>query len=54
MTNGSGEALADYQARVDSLIEFMSILEGISQRFISPTGPGLRMAARLLFPQKAS
>ena len=34
--------------RLDELITFMNLVDSISQRFISPSGQGLEMAAKLL------
>jgi DNA-binding transcriptional regulator GbsR (MarR family) len=41
-------AVKQHQERLDRMIEFMRLVESISQRFISPTGQGLEKAARLL------
>jgi len=38
-----------HNERLDQLIEFMRIVDSISQRFISPSGKGLELAAKLLF-----
>ena len=35
--------------RLDELIRFMSMVDSISQRFISPSGKGLQLAAKLLY-----
>ncbi len=35
--------------RLDELIQFMHIVDSISQRFVSPSGKSLRFAAKLLF-----
>ena len=37
-----------HNRRLDDLIEFVRLVDKISQRFISPTGQGLEKAARLL------
>ena len=42
------EAIHEHNARLDDLIEFMHLVEQISQRFISPTGKGLEVAAKIL------
>jgi DNA-binding transcriptional regulator GbsR (MarR family) len=41
-------ALTAHNDRLDDLITFMHIADSISQRFISPTGEGLQLAAKLL------
>jgi DNA-binding transcriptional regulator GbsR (MarR family) len=41
-------ALTAHNDRLDDLITFMRIADSISQRFISPTGEGLQLAAKLL------
>ncbi|MDY7110042.1 MAG: MarR family transcriptional regulator [Planctomycetota bacterium] len=41
-------ALRAHNDRLDDLITFMRIADSISQRFISPTGEGLELAAKLL------
>ncbi|MHC4990788.1 MAG: GbsR/MarR family transcriptional regulator [Planctomycetota bacterium] len=40
--------LKAHNARLDELIEFVRLIDVISQRFISPSGQGLEKAARLL------
>jgi DNA-binding transcriptional regulator GbsR (MarR family) len=40
--------LESFNDRLDSMIEFMELVDAISQRFISPSGEGLRTAAELL------
>jgi DNA-binding transcriptional regulator GbsR (MarR family) len=41
-------ALTAHNDRLDDLITFMRIADSISKRFISPTGEGLELAAKLL------
>jgi len=41
-------ALTAHNDRLDDLIVFMRIADSISRRFISPTGEGLQLAAKLL------
>ena len=41
-------AVTAHNDRIDELIQFIQIVESISQRFISPTGEGLELAAKLL------
>ena len=41
-------ALTAHNDRLDDLIAFMRIADSISRRFISPTGEGLQLAAKLL------
>jgi len=38
-----------HNERLDRLIEFVRIVDSISQRFISPSGKGLELAAKLLY-----
>ncbi|MCA9289507.1 MAG: hypothetical protein KDA25_00160 [Phycisphaerales bacterium] len=38
----------EHTARVDELLDFIEMVDRISERFISPTGIGLQVAARLL------
>ena len=40
--------ISAHNQRLDELILFMRIVDSISQRFISPTGEGLQLAAKLL------
>lgn len=47
------DSIEAHNRRLDDLLEFMHIMESISQRFISPSGKGLELAARLL-SQRAS
>jgi DNA-binding transcriptional regulator GbsR (MarR family) len=49
-TTGAGtpEEIRSHNERLDTLIEFIQLVEIISQRFISPAGQGLEKAARLL------
>ncbi len=50
-SGGENEAAAEIEAfneRLDRMLEFMHIVDAISQRFISPSGEGLESAARLL------
>lgn len=44
----AGEVVKAHNARIDDLIAFISMAETISQRFVDPSGKGLRMAAKLL------
>ena len=37
-----------HQERLDRLIDFVTMVDSISDRFISPSGAGLKMAAKLL------
>lgn len=41
-------AVADHTRRLDSMVDFLATLESLSARFISPSGPGLQLAASLL------
>jgi DNA-binding transcriptional regulator GbsR (MarR family) len=49
MTAGSQRAaVRAHNERLDGLIDFMDLVDSISQRFISPAGAGLEQAAKLL------
>ena len=54
-TREDGEkAASDIDERLDAMIEFFETATGLAERFIGPTGPGLRLAASLLgVPDKA-
>jgi DNA-binding transcriptional regulator GbsR (MarR family) len=41
-------AAADHTRRLDAMVDFLATLESLSSRFISPSGPGLQLAADLL------
>jgi DNA-binding transcriptional regulator GbsR (MarR family) len=41
-------ALIAHNERVDDLLKFVRRMDAISQRFISPTGKGLELAAKIL------
>jgi DNA-binding transcriptional regulator GbsR (MarR family) len=41
-------SVTSHNERLDRLIEFMHVVDSISRRFVSPTGKGLEMAAKLL------
>lgn len=41
-------AIRQHHERLDRMIEFMHTIDSISQRFISPMGKGLEVAARIL------
>ncbi len=45
---GGVEDYADHNARLDAMLGFLTTLERLSQRFIAPSGHGLRLAASLL------
>jgi DNA-binding transcriptional regulator GbsR (MarR family) len=45
--DSSGTREAEHRRRLDDMIEFVSLVEAISQRFINPSG-GLRLAAKIL------
>lgn len=42
------KALAEHNARLDEMLEFFQTLERLGQRFVSPAGRGLQVAATLL------
>jgi HTH-type transcriptional regulator, glycine betaine synthesis regulator len=42
------QALVEHNKRLDSLLEFLQTLEKLSERFASPSGRGLRLAATIL------
>ncbi|USN99706.1 MAG: ArsR family transcriptional regulator [Phycisphaeraceae bacterium] len=54
-TREDGEkATADLDKRLDAMIDFFETATGLGNRFIGPSGPGLRLAATLLSgPHKA-
>lgn len=41
-------AIRDHNHRIDELVEFFQTVEQLSQRFVSPAGRGLQLAATLL------
>jgi DNA-binding transcriptional regulator GbsR (MarR family) len=41
-------AVLDHNKRLDAMLSFLRTLEKLSQRFVSPSGRGLRLAATLL------
>jgi len=41
-------AIARHHRRLDDLLEFIELIDALSDRFISPSGHGLRVAANLL------
>jgi HTH-type transcriptional regulator, glycine betaine synthesis regulator len=41
-------ALLDHNQRLDALLSFFKVLDTVSQRFVSPSGRGLELAARVL------
>ena len=42
------QTIAEHNARLESLLDFFQTLEKLGQRFVSPSGRGLQMAASLL------
>ena len=42
------KTLKAHNARIDDLLSVMRLIESISQRFVSPAGKGLHVAARIL------
>jgi HTH-type transcriptional regulator, glycine betaine synthesis regulator len=42
------QAVLDHNKRLDAMVDFFQTLEKLSQRFISPSGRGLRLAATVL------
>lgn len=38
----------DHDDRLDALLEFLAVADGVSRRFVSPSGRGLQIAASLL------
>ena len=42
------KALSEHNARLDEMLEFFQTLERLGQRFVSPAGRGLQVAATLL------
>lgn len=47
-SKAEAEALKEHNERLDSMLEFLQTLEKLSQRFVSPSGRGLRLAATVL------
>jgi HTH-type transcriptional regulator, glycine betaine synthesis regulator len=45
---GLDRAVADHNRRLDSMLQFLATLESLSNRFASPSGEGLQLAADLL------
>jgi hypothetical protein len=46
---GKGEDVAAAQReRIDNMVAFFETLEKLSQRFVSPSGKGLQLAATML------
>jgi len=43
-----GERAAEIDARLEAMIDFLQMVTALGDRFVSPSGPGLRMAASLL------
>lgn len=41
-------ALLEHNQRLDALLSFFKVLDTVSQRFVSPSGRGLELAARVL------
>jgi len=48
LTNDQKKSLAQHNARLDEMLEFFQTLERLGQRFVSPAGRGLQVAATLL------
>lgn len=46
--NAEPARINDFHERMDEMIRFFTTLEGLSQRFVGPTGRGLQVAASLL------
>jgi DNA-binding transcriptional regulator GbsR (MarR family) len=42
------EAVSDHNRRIDDMLQFFQTLERLGQRFVSPAGRGLQVAATLL------
>lgn len=40
--------IAEHNARLDEMLEFLTMIEKFGQRFVSPSGRGLRLAASVL------
>lgn len=43
-----GTAVGKHNQRLEEMLDFLQILEGLGQRFVSPAGKGLQVAATLL------
>ncbi len=48
VNGASGSELRAHNERLDAMLEFFEVAERLSQRFVSPTGRGLQIAATLL------
>lgn len=52
MTDGTSRSvppeIAEHNARLDEMLEFLTMIEKFGQRFVSPSGRGLRLAASVL------
>lgn len=47
-TDTDAKNMADHNQRLDNMLEFLETVEKFSQRFVSPSGRGLRLAASVL------
>lgn len=45
---GKATAVGKHNQRLEEMLDFLQILEGLGQRFVSPAGKGLQVAATLL------
>ncbi len=45
---GGIQSVAEHHARLDAMVEFFETVEQLGQRFVSPAGRGLQLAASLL------
>jgi len=48
------EDVKRHNARLDALLGFLQTIEELGQRFVSPTGEGLRIAADMLNPPESN
>lgn len=47
-TSPDARTIAEHNRRLDELLDFFRTIEGLGQRFVSPAGRGLQLAATLL------
>lgn len=47
-TGADQRELLAHQKRLEGMLSFLNVMEKLSQRFVSPSGSGLEMAAKLL------
>ncbi len=48
VSSEAGRAIAAHNRRLDDMLEFIEMVDGLAERFISPQGRGLKLAAKML------